>query len=347
MNLLYVSVMKTRVLILLSFLAFGAAALMVAPAPAQDYPRRIPFVIATGSTGGTYFPIGEAIAGIVSNPPGVSRCEVESVCGPPGLVASARSSDGAIENVLDVNAHRVDSALAQSDVVADAVAGKGAFAKNPQTHVRVIATLFPEQIHLVARAGTHIASVKDLRGKRVSIGTANSGTIVPARAILEAYGLPLSRLKISNDPADVGATALDKGDIDAFFFVGGAPVALVQELMQQKKAVLIPIDGPARAKLLAAHHELNASTIPANTYAGVNLVQTVSVRAVWIVNDSEPDAVVYGVTRALFNPANRDALYGAHSSARSISLDSAAGKPPAPLHPGAAKFYREMGKLKP
>lgn len=347
MKLFYVSVMKARLLILTAFFAAAASALLASAAlvGAQDYPQRISFVIATGPTGGTYFPVGEAIAGIISNPPGVSRCETANVCGPAGLIASARTSDGAIENVLDVNAHRVDSALAQSDVVVDAVTGKGAFAKNPQSHVRVIAGLFPEQVHLIARAGAHIASVADLRGKRVSIGATSSGTIVPARDVLAAYGLAESRMKISHDAADVAAGDLDKGDLDAFFFVGGAPVALVQELLQQKKAVLIAIDGAARAKLLAAHRELSASVIPAGTYDGVGALQTVSVRAVWIVNDAVPAQTVYGVTRALFNPANRNTLYGAHSSAKAISINSAANDPPAPLHPGAAQFYREAGKL--
>src|SRR5580692_2932604 len=124
MKLFYLSVMKARLLILTAFFAAGALALLASAAlvGAQDYPARISFVIATGPTGGTYFPVGEAIAGIVSHPPGVSRCETANVCGPAGLIASARSSDGAIQNVLDVNAHRVDSALAQSDVVADAAA---------------------------------------------------------------------------------------------------------------------------------------------------------------------------------------------------------------------------------
>jgi uncharacterized protein len=340
--------MKFRVLALTALLTAAALALLGVSTlvTAQSVPKRIPFVIATGPTGGTYFPIGEAIAGIVSHPPGVSRCETAGVCGPQGLIASARSSDGAIENVLDVNADRVDSALAQSDVVADAFAGKGVFKKNPQTHIRVIAALFPEQVHLVAATHAHIASVRDLRGKRVSIGAASSGTIVPARAVLAAYHVAEWRIRLSHDPADVAASRLDKGDLDAFFFVGGAPVALVQQLVQQKKAVLIPIDGIDRKRLLAADRELSAAVIPANAYDGLGAVQTVSVRAVWIVNDSEPDAIVYGVTRALFNPVNRDTLYGAHSSAKAISLETAALDPPAPLDSGAARFYREMGKLK-
>src|SRR5205814_2867925 len=102
-------------------------ALAVALSGKAQTVSRVPFVIATGPTGGTYFPVGEAIAGIVSHPPGVYRCEQTGVCGPPGLIASVRTSQGAAANVLAVNAHIVEAALAQSDVVAEAVAGRGIF----------------------------------------------------------------------------------------------------------------------------------------------------------------------------------------------------------------------------
>ena len=146
------------------------------------------FIIATGPSGGTYFPIGEAIAGLVSHPPGLHRCDAPGVCGPAGLIASAQTSEGTIANVMDVNAHRVNSGLAQADVIAEAVAGTGDFKKlGPQTHVRVIADLFPEELHLVAAKSAHIASVFDLRNRRVSLGDPASGTIVTARAVLAAW----------------------------------------------------------------------------------------------------------------------------------------------------------------
>ena len=313
---------------------------------AQIEPQRLSFVIDTGPTGGTYFPIGEAMADIVSHPPGVARCEVANACGPSGLIASARSSAGTIANVLDVNTRRADAALAQSDVVAQAVAGKGAF-KIRQSHIRLIADLFPEEVHVVAAKAAHIRSIADLKGKRVSIGDANSGTIVTARAVLAAWRVPEARLKASTDPADVAADKLARDEIDAFFFTGGAPVPLVRDLIASGKAVLVPIDGAGRKRLIAANPDLAAAAIAAGLYPATGAVQTVSVRAVWIVNDSVPADIVYGVAKALFNPANRDTLDGSHRSATLIRLDSATADLPAPLHPGAARFYREMGKTLP
>jgi hypothetical protein len=309
---------------------------------AQTDQPRTSFVVATGSSGGTYFPVGQALADIVSHPPGVARCDTVGVCGPSGLIASARTSDGAFVNVLDVNAHRVDAALVQSDVVADAVAGKGAFRKfGAQSHIRIIADLFPEEVHVIAGRHAHIASIQDLKGKRVSIGAADSGTIETARALLAAYRIPERRIKESNDPPDVAAQKLQRGQLDAFVFVGGAPVVLIESLIARGQAVLVPIDGAGRKRLLAQTPSFSTAVIAATAYPGSAAVQTVSERALWIVNDAEPADLVYGVTKALFNPANREMLDDSHPSAKWIRLQTAIATLPAPLHPGAARFYRE------
>ncbi|HEX3675370.1 MAG TPA: TAXI family TRAP transporter solute-binding subunit [Rhizomicrobium sp.] len=336
--------MKRRTVALSVAVALAGFALLGVSAfgPAETAPERSAFVIDTGPTGGTYFPIGEAIAGIVSHPPGVFRCDAPGVCGPAGLIASARTSPGTIANVIDVNGHYADAALAQSDAVADAVAGKGMF-RNKQSHIRVIAMLFPEEVHVVAATASHIGSIAQLRGKRVSIGEVNSGTIVTARAVLAAWHLTEKQVKAVHDPADDAANALAAGKLDAFFFTGGAPVPLVQSLIASHKAVLISIGGAGRKRLIAANPGMTAETLPANLYPGTQATDTVAVRAVLIVNDAVPDDVVYGVTKALFHPANRDALDASHPRARLIRLDTALVGLPAPLHPGAARFYKDAG----
>lgn len=307
---------------------------------------RTPFVIAAGPTGGTYFPIGEAIASIVSHAPGVFRCEKAGICGPAGLIASVRTSPGTVFNVLAVNAHTVDAALAQSDVIAEAVAGRGPFKSHgAQSHVRAIANLFPEEVHVIAARSAHIRSVADLRGKRVSIGPTTSGTIVTARALFAAYGVPLWRIRANNDDSDVAAEKLSKGQLDAMLFVGGAPVPFVRELLADGKTILVPIDGKGRARLLKQSRALQAGTIPAGLYPNTPKLETVGVRAILIVSDVVSAETVHDLTRALFNPANRSTLWGSHRSAQAIRLDTAAQGLPAPLHPGAARFYKEAGKL--
>ncbi|HEY2032568.1 MAG TPA: TAXI family TRAP transporter solute-binding subunit [Rhizomicrobium sp.] len=320
------------VLALAGLLGFGTV---------NGYAQRISFSIATGPGSGTYFPVGETIAGLISHPPGVARCFNPAACGPEGLIASAQTSPGAYANVLSVENGRADSALAQSDVVAQAIAGKGAF-KKKQVHIRAIAALFPEEVHLVVSTRSRISSISMLRGKRISLGAVNSGTAVTARAVLAAYRL---RAKTSNDPADLAAQKLQDGKLDAFFFVGGAPVPLVETLIETGHATLVPIDGPGRDRLLASTQGLSADAIPSGTYGGLPAVATVSVRALWIVSDSASNDTVFGITRALFAPSNRSLLIQGSPAARAISLSRAARDLPAPLHPGAERFYREVRRL--
>lgn len=320
--------------------AFAAIAVLVSGAVA-DTPR-ISFQIATGSTIGIYFPVGEAIAGLISHPPGIARCETANVCGPAGLIATARTSEGTMDNLLSVNNGDVDSGLAQSDVVAAAVQGEDPFkTKGKQAHIRVIASLFSEEVHLVASEKSNIKSVADLKGKRVSVGLAGSGVSFTVREILRAYRIPEARVKqVAVDlPSSVALMKQDK--LDAFFAVGGVPIEGVGDLLTSHAAVLVPIVGPGRDRLVKSEPSLEASSI---SYPGQTPVPTVATRAVWIVRDSVPDGLVYGITRALFNPANRDALRASHPSARQISLATAAFMPPAPLHPGAARFYADAAR---
>ncbi|HXC54280.1 MAG TPA: TAXI family TRAP transporter solute-binding subunit [Rhizomicrobium sp.] len=324
----------------------GALILAIYLGPAQALSQRISFQILTGSTGGTYFPVGQLIAGLVSHPPGFDRCESSDVCGPSGLIISARSSDGAVANVLAVNAGRAESGLAQGDVVAQGVAGQGAFRKaGKQAAIRVIADLFAEDVHLLVARQAKIASVADLKGKRVSLGAESSGTSVTARAILAAYGLNERRLHARHDASDVDAQLMQQGQLDAFFFVGGRPVALVDDMIARGVARLVPIDGVGRDRLVKAVPAIAPDVIPAATYRGTPAIQTVRVRALWIVNASVPDALVYGITRSLFNPDNRAGLQGGHAAAGGIRIETATLELPAPLHPGAARYYREVGRL--
>ena len=303
----------------------------------NSYAQRIAFSIATGPSSGTYFPVGETIAGLISHPPGMDRCSRSASCGPEGLIASAQTSAGAYANVLAVENGRVNSALAQSDVVAQAIAGKGAF-KKPQTHIRVIAALFPEKIHLVVSTRAHIASILKLRGKRVSLGAVNSGTAVTARAVLSAYRL---RAKTSNDSPDLAARKLQSGTIDAFFFVGGPPVPLVDGLIESGQATLLPIEGAGRDRLLARSNGLFKDTISSGTYGRLPAISTVAVQALWIVSDRESKDTIFALTRALFSSSNRNLLVQGPPAARAISLSRATQNLSAPLHAGAAKFYQD------
>jgi uncharacterized protein len=301
---------------------------------------RVSFQIATGMTEGVYFPVGQTIAGLISHPLGVGRCDTAMVCGPAGVILSARTSEGSTDNLRSVNQGLVDSGFADGDAIAAAVAGRGAFRRSAR-HLRVIAALFPEEAHLVVAAKSGIQSVDDLRGRRVLMGLPNSASLLRARAILAAYRIRVREVA-SDEP---GAQMLKNDKVDAYFAVAGVPLDSIRDLLAQHAARLVPINGEGRDRLLQMEPQLSAATIPAGAYPGTGTVETVSTRAYWVTRDSEPDALIYGLVRALFNPANRGALAASHPSAREIGLNIAATNPPAPLHPGAARFYRELEKL--
>ena len=337
--------LSQRVLALIALLAFAVlvmGALLTGGnlGMADSGPTRVSFQIATGSTEGVYFPVGQAMAGLISHPLGVGRCDTATVCGPAGLILSARTSEGTTDNLRSVDRGVVDSGFADGDAIAAAVKGVGAF-RRPVRHLRVIAALFPEEAHLVVAAKSNIQSVADLRGKRVLMGPANGTGLARARAILSAYRVRAREI-VSSDPAD---QMLKDDKVDAYFAVAGVPLESIKTLLAQRVARLVPIDGEGRDRLIQTVPQLSAATIAAGAYPGTGAVETVSTRAYWVTRDSAPDPLIYGMVRALFNPANREALTASHPSAREIGLDSAAVNPPAPLHPGAARFYREKGKL--
>jgi len=327
---------------LLAFVALVMGALLTGGklGLSDTEPVRISFQIATGSTEGVYFPVGQALAGLISHPLDVGRCDTATVCGPAGVILSARTSEGSADNLRAVNSGAVDSGFADGDVIAAAVAGQGIF-RRPMRHLRVIAALFPEEAHLVVAANSHIASVADLPGRRVLLGPPNSGAVVRARAILAAYRVRVREI-VSDETA---AQMLRDGKIDAYFTVAGVPLASVKKLLADHIARLAPIDGDGRDRLIQMLPQLERATIAAGAYPGSGPVETVATRAYWVTRDGEGDSLIYGMTRALFNPANHGMLAQSHPSARAIDLDSAAVNPPAALHSGAARFYREKGTL--
>lgn len=309
--------------------------------------QRIAFQISTGSTSGTYFPVGEFLAGLLSHPPGISRCQAANVCGPLGLIVSTRATEGSVANVVAVNSGASNSALAQADVVALAVAGEGPFKKSgPARQVRIIGDLYTEDLHLIAGSKTKIKSVEDLRGKRVSLSTEGSGTIVTARAVLAAYRVPEWRITASFETPDRAADLLRQGKIDAMFFVGGTPVSLVEQLLDEGAGVLVPINGAGRKRLLAEKPYLSAHTITAATYTNAGAVDTVGTGALWITNASQSDDLIYGMTKALYNPLNRPMIEARHLGANFLESSVAAKGATAPFHPGAARYFTEA-KLMP
>ncbi len=305
------------------------------------------FRIGTGGTAGTYYPIGGLIANAISNPPGSRPCEEGGSCGVPGLIATALSANGSVANVNAIAGGTLESGFAQSDVATWAQTGTGIWeGRDAVTDLRAIASLYPETIHLVASASAGIESVGDLAGKQVSLDEPGSGTLVDARIILGAWGLSEDDVEANYLKPDQAAERMRDGAMDAFFFVGGFPAGAIAELASQHDIVLVPIVGAEADAVMEEYTFFAQNTVPAGTYEGVDGdVQTISVGAQWITSASQPEELIYEITKALWNDNTRKLLDAGHQKGREITPDTALDGIGIPLHPGAERFYREAGLL--
>jgi hypothetical protein len=321
-------------------LVFGLASGVVA----QDLKF---FTIGTGGTAATYYPVGGVIANAISNPPGSRPCEEGGSCGVPGLIASAVSSRGSVDNLNAITSGLRNSGFAQSDVAYWAYTGTGTMEGQPAAEkLRAIAALFPEHIHLVALKDSGINSVADLEGKRVSLDEPGSGTYVDAKLILEAFGLGTDKITVETLKPDASGDALRNGQIDAFFFVGGYPTGAVVELASAVDIKLVPISGDNANKLTDEFAFFSSSDIPDGAYEGVGATTTVAVGAQWITSADEDEELIYNITSALWNDKSRVLLDVGHAKGASITKETALDGVGIPLHPGAERFYREAGLLK-
>jgi TRAP transporter TAXI family solute receptor len=294
---------------------------------------------------GTYYPVGELIARVISSPPGARPCGGTGVCGVPNLIVVVQTSKGSVENVAAVQEGRVESGFAQSDIAFGAYTGSGVFAgQPPMTALRALASLYLESVHLVARSGTGIRSVGDLRGRRVAVDVEGSGTLVEARLILGAFGLSESSVEAVREPVGRSLDLMAAGKLDALFLVAGYPATAVSELAANNGAVLVPIEGPEVERLLREQRFFTPDAIPAATYPGqAEAVPTVAVAALWLVAATLPDPLVYEIATALWQPAAREALTTGHPKGEAIRLEHALQGVAIPVHPGAARYYREHG----
>jgi TRAP transporter TAXI family solute receptor len=311
-------------------LTVAAATLAIAGAAhAQQF-----FRIGTGGTAGTYYPVGGMIANAVSQPGKV--------------IATAQASNGSLANVTAVGSGAMEAGFSQSDVATWAYTGTGAFEGKPKIgDLRMIATLYPEDIHLVVKKGSGIKSVADLKGKRVALDEPGSGTLVDARMVLAAYGVKESDIKPEYIKPNQAGDKLKDGALDAFFFVGGAPAGAISELASSGAGIeLVPLGGPQAQALLKSSPWFSVHHIDAGTYKDVPEVDTLAVSAQLVTSAKVPTETVYEITKAMYSPAAQKALAAGHAKGKYITKENAVKGVGIPFHPGAEKFYREVGLIK-
>jgi uncharacterized protein len=327
-----------------------AAALAVTPGSRANALNQRFFRLGTGSVGGTYFPIGSTICDALNDDAPTTTC-AEPPCILGGRHAVAQLSNGSISNFESLRAGLTDAALMQADVLYAGWKGTGDFTeKGPYDGVRLVANLFPESFHLAVRRDGDIRSFRDIIGHRIALDEPASGTIVIARVLLAAYGIKESdlRAEYTKWEAEYGkwddaAAHADLGSLDGLMKVGGDPLAAISLLAARDAIHLIPIIGPQVDVALQHYPYITAAVIPAGTYPGIPETPTVHVQSQLAVATSLPDDLIYNVTRRLWSEATLARLRLCHPRGASITLASALAGAAVPLHPGARRYYQELG----
>jgi TRAP transporter TAXI family solute receptor len=311
-------------------IALGAS-LAGTPAAAQQK-----FItVGTGGVTGVYYAVGGSICRLVNKDRAKNnlRCSVES-------------TGGSGYNVNTIKAGELDFGMAQSDVQYQSYKGTAAF-KEPFPEMRAVFSVHPEPFTLLARKEANIKSFADLKGKRVNVGNPGSGTRSAMDELLAAENMKLSDLALASElKADEHGPALCDNKIDAFFYGVGHPSANIQDPTTACGAKLVPITGPAIDALVKKYPYYAYATIPAGMYANnPQPTKTYGVLATLVTSSKVPADMVYIVTKAVFD--NFDEFKKlhpafAHLDPKSMIADGLS----APLHEGAARYYREKGWIK-
>jgi len=292
--------------------------------------KEVRLSIATGGTGGVYYPLGGGMANVISKYI-------------PYAEATAEVTTASVDNCLLVGMGKADLALIMADVGLDAYQGKGKFKE--KVPLRTVAVLYPNNMHVVTIEGKGIEKMTDLKGKRVSTGAPGSGTEVKALRVIEAYGLdPDKDMKRDKLGVSESAGALKDRKIDAFFWDGGLPTAAVTDLGATPgiKIKIIP-HGDAISKMREKYGPLYVKgIIPAKTYPGQDV--DVEMAVVWnllVCNEKMKGDVAYDIVKTLFD--HKPELVLSHRDARYLALEPQVGGSPFPLHPGAIRYFTEKG----
>ncbi|MCR5725778.1 MAG: TAXI family TRAP transporter solute-binding subunit [Treponema sp.] len=283
---------------------------------------------ATGGASGTYFPFGSAMAGIWNT-------HIEN------LAVSVQTTAASAENLSLLSAGKVDLAIVQNDVLDYAYNGTGMFTSCLQ-NLSTVCTLYPEVVQIFTSRQSGITSIAELRGKRVSVGEAGSGIEFNAAQILEGYGLSFADIQKENLSFRDSTEGIRNGTIDACFFTSGLPNTALLELAFTNGFDLIPVTDAASAEICRKYGFYTRTVIPAGTYAGIETdVSALAIKAALIASEKLDADIVYTMTQTLFS--NLEYLSSAHAKGREVSAATAICGVSVPFHPGAVKYFKEIG----
>ena len=288
--------------------------------------------IATGGTGGVYYPMGGGLAAILS----------KSV---PGMQATAEVTGGSVDNLKLIGSGKPYIGFSMSDAAQDAFRGEDKF-KSGKVPLRTLAILYPNRMHVVSVEGRGVKNINDLKGKRVSTGSPGSATEVMAFRVIEAAGLDKDKdMKRERLGVAESVNAIKDGKIDAFFWVGGLPTAAVTDLANTPGTKIVMVD---HADTVAAMNKKYGNlyvqdVIPKATYKGMDVDnKQATVMNILVAHENMDEKTAYSVVKTLFE--KRDDMIAVHKEAANFKFENQrASSSPVPFHPGALKYFAEKG----
>ena len=302
------------------------AVAMGAGAPAM---AQMQLSIATGGTGGVYYPMGGGLAEIINN-------HID------GYSATAEVTGASVENMGLIATGDADLAIALADTVQQAQTGTGRFEGQQLEMVRGMASMYANMVQIVALESSGITSLADLRGRRVSIGAPGSGTEVNAQQILEANGITYDDIEEQRLNFNETADALANGDIDAGFWSVGAPTSSILNLATTQSIRVIALTEEEIEAAIGANPVFARTTLAGGTYSGVDAdTPVVGVPNVLVVSSEMEDDLAYAITKAMFD--NIADLQAVHPAANETTIEFTMSATPVPLHPGAIRYFEEAG----
>ncbi|MDD4046594.1 MAG: TAXI family TRAP transporter solute-binding subunit [Tissierellia bacterium] len=296
-----------------------------APKTPQD------LVMGTGSSGGTYFALG----GAMSN--AMNKMMEEQL-----ITVTAQASGASVENINLINAGEMDLGMAMNNVAANAFAGTGAF-NAPVSNVSSIGVVYNEVYQIVANAKTGAKNVEDLKGLTVAVGPAGSGTVGLTEKVLAAAGLDIDKdIKRQSDSFGDAATKMQDGHIDAACNVLAVPASSIIEMSTVMDLAYVDISDEILATIQADEPYFVRKVIPAGTYKDqAEDNNTITCKAAMYCRADLDEETVYQITKAMYETG--DVVAAAHATGKEIQLEGALEGITTPIHPGAARYYQEMG----
>lgn len=310
--------------------AFGLVAALAAGAGLAQQQKFIN--VLTGGQSGVYYPLGVAL----------SQIYAKAI---PNAKATAQVTKASAENLNLLQAGRGELAFTLADALSDAYKGNAEAGFNtPLTKLRGLSATYNNYIQIVASADSGIKTLADLKGKRVSVGAAKSGTELNARAIFKAAGIDYKDLaKVEYLPFGESVELIKNRQLDATLQSAGLGVASIRDLASSQQIVVVPVPADVVAKVGDAAYQ--PATIPANTYTGQTAdIPTAAIPNFLVTHSGVSDDLAYQMTKSLYD--NLDTLHAAHNAAKAIKRENAVKGMPVPLHPGAQRYYREVGLVK-